>query len=76
MPAIHVNVLHELVLGLFTLDTFLVFLLLCSVFQGAVLVNRVSEAPYYGLNACVPLKCICWDSNFQGDNIWRWAFRK
>ena len=27
----------------------------------------------YGLNVCVPLKFICWDSNLQGDGIWRWG---
>lgn len=54
MQAISVNVLRELVLGLFTLDTLLAFLLLCSVFQGAALDDCVSEAPYYGLKACAP----------------------
>ena len=69
MQALTGNVLHELVLGLLALDTFLVFLLLCSVVQGAALVDCVSEASYYGLNAYVSLKCICGDSSGQGDDI-------
>lgn len=69
MQALTGNVLHELVLGLLTLDTFLVFLLLCSVFQGAALVDCVSEASYYGVSPYVSLKCICGDSSRQGDDI-------